>query len=137
MPSRRARIAAFALPPLLAVGIGVAIFGEHYKEELDRRTRAEIITGGNVARGKRLFSSYGCGGCHGLAGVPQARGLVGPTLDGIGSRAVLAGRLENKPDNLKRWIRDPQGVSPGSAMPNLGVSAQDARDIAAFLYDRS
>ena len=133
---RRARFAAFAVP-LLGLAIGAAILGEHYKEEQDRRARAETITGGDVDRGKRLFSAYGCGGCHSLSGVPQARGLVGPTLDGIGSRAVLAGRLENKPDNLIRWIRDPQVISPGTAMPDLGVGEAAGRDIAAFLYDRS
>jgi cytochrome c len=133
---RRVRVAAIAAP-LLALVVSAAVVGEHFKEEQDRRTRAETITGGNVDRGKRLFSAYGCGGCHSLTGVPQARGLVGPTLDGIGSRAVIAGRLENKPDNLIRWIRHPQGVSPGTAMPNLGVGEADGRDIAAFLYDRS
>ncbi len=133
----RARIAAFGLAALLALGITAAVIGEQLKEEQDRRTRAETITGGNVAAGRRKFSAYGCGGCHSLAGVPQARGLVGPTLDGIGSRAILAGRLENKPDNLIRWIRDPQAVSPGSAMPDVGVGEEDGRDIAAFLYDRS
>lgn len=137
MPISRARLAAFALPPLLALGVGGAVLAEHMKEERDRRLRAEAITGGSVERGKRLFSAYGCGGCHSLAGVPGARGLVGPTLDGVGSRAVLAGRLENKPENLMRWIGDPQSVSPGTAMPNLGVTARDRRDIAAFLYDRS
>ena len=131
------RVATFLLPPLIVLGIGAAVLGEHLKEEQDRRTRAEVITGGNVAAGRQKFSAYGCGGCHSLTGVPQARGLVGPTLDGIGSRAVLAGRLENRPDNLIRWIRDPQAVSPGTAMPDLGVGPADARDIAAFLYDRS
>jgi cytochrome c len=133
----RARLAAFALPPLLALGVGAAVFAEQYKEEQDRRIRAEAITGGNVERGKRLFSAYGCGGCHSLTGVPGARGLVGPTLDGIGSRAVLAGRLENKPENLMLWIGEPQTVAPGTAMPDLGVTQQHRRHIAAFLYDRS
>ena len=131
------RIAAFAAPALLVVGIGAAVIGEQLKEEQDRRSRAEAITGGKVEAGRHKFSAYGCGGCHSLTGVPQARGLVGPTLDGIGSRAVLAGRLENKPDNLVRWIRDPQSVAPGTAMPDLDVGPADARDIAAFLYDRS
>ena len=137
MRSERARIAAFVLPALAVLAIGGAVFAEQMKEERDRRIRAEAITGGNVDRGKSLFSAYGCGGCHSLTGVPQARGLVGPTLDGIGSRAVLGGRLENKPDNLMRWIGEPQSVSPGTAMPNLGVTPQHRRDIAAFLYDRS
>ena len=137
MPISRGRLAAVALPPLLAIGIGGAILAEQYKEEQDRRMRAEAITGGNVDRGKRLFSAYGCAGCHSLTGVPGARGLVGPTLDGIGSRAMLAGRLENKPENLMRWIGEPQSVAPGTAMPNLGVTPQHRRDLAAFLYDRS
>ncbi|HWT11158.1 MAG TPA: cytochrome c [Allosphingosinicella sp.] len=137
MPSRRASIAAWAIPPLLALVVGAAVFADHHKEAQDRRGRAELITGGKVDRGRRLFSAYGCGGCHSLSGVPQARGLVGPALDGIGSRAILAGRLENKPENLIRWIGDPQAVAPGTAMPRLGVTPQDQRDIAAFLYDRS
>ena len=133
MPSRR-----FSLVAAIAVlVIGGGILAEHYKEEQDRRTRAETITGGNAERGKEKFVAYGCGGCHSITGVPRARGLVGPTLDGIGSRAIIAGRLENKPENLMRWIGDPQGVAPGTAMPNLGVTPADQRDIAAFLYDRS
>ena len=134
MPIRR-RVAAAGFAVLLAVAGGVAF--EQRREEQDRRLRAETITGGNVDRGRQLFSAYGCGGCHSLTGVPQARGQVGPSLDGIGSRAILAGRLENKPDNLMRWIGEPQSVAPGTAMPNLGVGPSDRRDIAAFLYDRS
>lgn len=130
------KVAAFALPAL-GLLITAAVVGEHFKEEQDRRMRAEILTGGNVDRGREQFTEHGCGGCHSLAGVPAARGLVGPPLDGVGSRVMLGGRLENTPQNLMRWIADPQGVAPGTAMPNLGVEPQDQRDIAAFLYDRS
>jgi cytochrome c1 len=49
---------------------------------------------------------------------------------------MIAGRLGNSPDNLQRWIRDPQAVSPGTAMPDLNVGERDARDITAFLYTR-
>jgi cytochrome c1 len=42
--------------------------------------------------------------------------------------------LRNTPPNLVRWIREPQAVVPGNAMPNMGVSEVDARDIAAYLY---
>jgi cytochrome c len=52
-------------------------------------------------------------------------------------RALLAGRLDNNPDNMQLWIRDPQRASPGTAMPDLNVGARDARDIAAFLYTRA
>jgi cytochrome c1 len=66
--------------------------------------------------------------------VPQAQGKVGPPLANVGSRGIIGGRLENKPDNLRRWIEHPQAVSPGTTMPDLGVTPADARDISAFLY---
>jgi cytochrome c len=137
MPSPAASKGLALALPLLGILLTGAVLAEHFKEERDRRIRAETLTGGDVDRGRRLFTSYGCGGCHGLTGVPGARGLVGPTLDGIGSRVMLGGRLENRPDNLMRWIGDPQGIAPGTAMPNLGVTVRDRRDLAAFLYDRS
>ena len=83
-----------------------------------------------------MFIQYGCGACHRLAHVRKASGMVGPSLDGIAVREMVAGRLGNSPDNLQRWIRDPQHVSPGTAMPDLNVGERDARDITAFLYTR-
>lgn len=138
MPSRRNRMMIWTLAALgLTVAAGAAVFGEYRYEKHDLRERAEAITGGNVARGKLAFGRYGCGGCHTVSGVPQASGLVGPPLSGIGARAIIGGRLENKPSNLILWISDPQKVSPGTAMPDLGVAPADARDIAAFLYTNS
>jgi cytochrome c1 len=52
-------------------------------------------------------------------------------------RAIIAGRLSNPPANMEKWIRDPQHVSPGTAMPDLNVGEDDARDITAFLYTRA
>jgi cytochrome c1 len=85
------------------------------------------------ARGGRLIQQYGCAACQTVPGVRGANGLVGPPLTRFGSRSYIAGELINNGDNLQRWIRDPQGVEPGTAMPNLGVSTIDARDIAAYL----
>ena len=137
MPSSRTERTFAWVLPLAGILVTAAVVAQHFSEEHDRRTRAETISGGNVDRGKQRFIAYGCGGCHSLTGVPGARGLVGPTLDGVGSRVMLGGRLANTPPNLMRWIADPQGVAPGTAMPNLGVTPSDRRDIAAFLYDRS
>jgi cytochrome c1 len=58
-------------------------------------------------------------------------------VDGLPVRAVIAGRLANSPENLQAWIRDPQRISPGTAMPDLDVGERDARDISAFLYTRA
>lgn len=103
----------------------------------DLWAHATATTGGDPHRGQQMFVKYGCGSCHGVKHVPKATGMVGPPLDGIAIRAVLAGKLANNPPNMQRWIRDPQGVTPGTAMPDLGVGERDARDITAFLYTRA
>jgi cytochrome c1 len=46
----------------------------------------------------------------------------------------VAGRLPNVPEPLVRWIVDPPAVKPGTPMPNLGVTPEDARHMAAYLY---
>ncbi|MGN9779141.1 c-type cytochrome [Micromonospora sp. H33] len=89
---------------------------------------------GRPDRGAELIAQYGCGSCHSIPGVNRADGLVGPPLTRFGARSYIAGQLPNNADNLQRWISDPQGVEPGTAMPNLGVGAIDAQDIAAYLY---
>ncbi|MFC4859441.1 c-type cytochrome, partial [Actinophytocola glycyrrhizae] len=76
---------------------------------------------------------YGCGSCHTVPGVDGADGLVGPPLTRFGARSYIAGALPNTGDNLQHWIRDPQEVEPGTAMPDLDVSELEARDIAAYL----
>ncbi len=98
---------------------------------------AAATTGGDPYRGETMFIQYGCGSCHHLTYIPNAVGKVGPSLDGIAGQAVIAGKLSNTPDNLQRWIRDPQAVTPGTAMPDLHVGQRDARDISAFLYTRA
>lgn len=88
---------------------------------------------GDPVRGRQAIADYGCGSCHLVPGVTQADGLVGPPLTRFGARSYVAGALPNTAENLRRWIMDPQGVEPGTAMPDLGVTAVDARDIAAYL----
>lgn len=92
------------------------------------------IPGADATRGATAIKAYGCGGCHTVPGIEGARGNVGPPLTRIGDRRVIAGMLPNTPPNLQRWIRHPQSVVPGNAMPEMGVSADEARDIAAYLY---
>ena len=95
---------------------------------------AKAVPGGDPSRGPAAIQKYGCIACHVIHGVVGARGRVGPALDGLATRSIVAGRLSNTPENLVHWIQDPQGVSPGTVMPNMGVSEPDARDIAAYLY---
>ncbi len=95
---------------------------------------SQLATGGDPKVGEHLIYAYGCGSCHVIPGVSEANGTVGPTLEGFGSRYYVAGLLVNTPQNLFRWVSKPQEVDPGTAMPDLGVTERQARDIAAYLY---
>ena len=93
-----------------------------------------MITGGDVERGRSAIGKYGCGACHTIPGVAAATATVGPPLDRIAVRGYLGGHLTNSPANMIKWIQTPQAVDPRNAMPNMGVTDQDAKDIAAYLY---
>ena len=88
---------------------------------------------GNRSQGAALIVQYGCGTCHEITGIPGAYGLVGPSLDHFGRRIYIAGMLRNSPDNLIRWLQNPQAIVPGNVMPNMHISKVDADDIAAYL----
>jgi cytochrome c len=98
------------------------------------REEAITLTGGDPDKGISAIGRYGCGSCHDIPGIRSARGSVGPPLGRIATRTYLAGRLSNSPANMMRWIQHPQQVEPGTAMPEMGVSPGDARDMTAFLY---
>ena len=115
------------LLPTLLLGLVSCAGGE-------ARETAAAATGGDPDRGALALRAYGCGSCHVIPGIPGARGEVGPPLHDFGRRTYIAGTLVNAPDNLVRWIRTPEIVEPGTVMPNLGVSLEDARDITAYLY---
>jgi cytochrome c len=120
---------------VLLLCLGFWMESNYEGQELARK--AEAMTLGNVRNGRQAFGKYGCGGCHTMLGVSGAGGTVGPPLDGIAARGIIGGRLANNPDNMRAWIQRPQSISPGTAMPDLGVTDRDSRDIAAFLYTRT
>ncbi|MDQ2802824.1 MAG: c-type cytochrome [Pseudomonadota bacterium] len=92
------------------------------------------IAGGHPRHGAALIARSGCGFCHTIPGIADAEGHVGPPLNNIADRTIIAGVLANTPEDMIRWLQAPQSVVPGNAMPDMGLSEQDARDIAAYLY---
>ena len=90
-------------------------------------------TASGAENGRLLLRQFGCGRCHEIPGVADAKGRIGPPLGDVGRRIYLAGRLPNTPQNMVRFIREPQAVKPGTAMPDLGVSEPHARDMVAYL----
>jgi cytochrome c len=95
---------------------------------------AESLTGGSVIRGTAAIDRYGCAACHTIPGIPGANATVGPPLTSVAVRQYLAGHVTNTPANMIKWIQHPRAIDPGTVMPELGVTDQDGKDIAAFLY---
>jgi cytochrome c len=92
------------------------------------------VPGGDPAAGADLIAQFGCGSCHTIPGIKEADGKVGPPLAGFAERQIIAGQLPNNAENLISWIMDPPSIEPGTAMPNLNVTEEQARDIAAYLF---
>ncbi|SDL94431.1 Cytochrome c [Oryzisolibacter propanilivorax] len=110
-----------ALAPALSIGLAMA------------QPREPAPARASIERGRQLLAQYQCGSCHTIPGVPAARGEVAQTLRSWGRRNYIAGRLPNRGDLLARWIVDPPALVPGTAMPRMGVSPEQARAMAAYL----
>ena len=113
---------------LLAIAIGLSACDRNALRQ------AAELTGGDPGRGQVALRRRGCASCHTIPGVPGADGLVGPPLGGIASRVYIAGVLPNTPANLIRWIQMPRAVDEHTAMPNIGVTEAETRNIAGYLY---
>jgi cytochrome c2 len=120
---------------ILLILIGASVYaGYRMKSDRDARARAVALTGGDPDLGLRLTRRYGCAGCHIIPGIPDAQGRVGPTLQAYAVRIYVGGVVPNSPDNLIRWIENPRSIDPKSAMPVTGISRDEARHVAAYLY---
>jgi cytochrome c len=92
-----------------------------------------VATGGSADRGRQVMVHYQCGKCHTIPGIRGAHGVFGPPLIAMGSRTVIAGNFPNVPENLVHWVQAPTSMKPKTAMPDLGLTDQQARDVAAYL----
>ena len=124
---------------LLVLGLGVAAAGALVAADARQARRrawdeAAALTLGDPALGQGKTTAYGCGGCHEIPGIDGATGRVGPSLKGFAGRTFVAGRLNNTPVNVEAWIAHPRRIDSKTAMPELGVTPADARDITAYLY---
>jgi cytochrome c2 len=89
---------------------------------------------GDAARGKELITRHGCNVCHAVPGISGFQGRLGPSLAGIASRPQFSnGRVQNSPENLSRFIRNPSSLNPQSTMPPVNVTVEEANDITAYM----
>lgn len=91
---------------------------------------------GDPDQGKELIFENGCGSCHTIAGIDSTEKYIGPPLIDFAERRYIAGDEPNRLDVLLRWLQNPQQVEPGTIMPDLGLTPEEARDIAAYLYSQ-
>ncbi len=118
---------------LIFLALAIALLVDTTKNTTSAMAQQQVAQG-DPLQAPQAIQKYGCGSCHVIPGINGAEGAVGPRLTHISERSFLAGELPNTPDNLIMWIQHPQKVKPGTAMPEMGVSDQDARNIAAYLY---
>jgi cytochrome c oxidase subunit 2 len=88
---------------------------------------------GDAAQGAQDFQQLSCASCHTIRGTP-ANARIGPDLTHVASRqTIAAGRLENTPSNLAKWLLEPDLVKPGCKMPNLHLPRQQQNELVAYL----
>jgi len=98
---------------------------------------APTVAAPGLTESERLFIQAGCGGCHTLAGVPGATGIAGPNLTNVTLRPTLAGdSVPMTRESLTRWLLYPTAVKSDARMPSVGLTPQEATDLAAFLFDQ-
>jgi mono/diheme cytochrome c family protein len=97
-------------------------------------TSVPQITDGDARQGLATLKKYECTVCHVIPGVRGAQGYVGPSLAAYQRNLYIAGKYPNTPAYLIPWIMDAPALAPLTAMPSLGLSVDEARDIAAYLY---
>lgn len=131
---RRSAGALIGILVLLVLAAAASYIYNQSRQDIEQRQAAAAATGGDPTKGPDLLKRYGCAGCHTIPGVDGASGEVGPDLGGIARRVYVAGVLTNTPEHLVEFIVDPQAIDPRSAMPRTGITPQQARDVAAYLY---
>ncbi|WP_126173570.1 c-type cytochrome [Altericroceibacterium xinjiangense] len=87
-----------------------------------------------ASRGLALIDKVGCGACHEIPGLDWPKGRLGPSLAGFDDVGLIAGHLPNRPGTLAAFIRNAPAVKPGSTMPPMPLTEEQAADIAAYLY---
>ena len=87
---------------------------------------------GSAAQGLALFQEYSCVSCHAINGT-AAEARVAPDLTHFASRRKLgAGMADNTPENLRRWLTDPQQVKPGVKMPNFKFTTKQLTQLVDY-----
>jgi cytochrome c2 len=97
---------------------------------------------GDAERGMQLAPRKGCFICHEFTGAPRGEGVMPGGLN-VPSEALARGvlgapdlrlaRERVRRDTIVDWIKDPHAVRQDATMPTLGLSTEEAADLAAYV----
>jgi hypothetical protein len=127
-PRQLEKLVAFILLPLLLILPACSRFRGFDFEHGAR------LTGGDPELGRKKLGQHSCVSCHIIPGVPKADRTIAVSLEHRSWRRTFLDRYLNTPENLEQWLQNPPRLKPGTSMPDLSVSPQDSRDMAAYLF---
>jgi len=108
------------------------------EEEFQKWQQAQLLaapppSSENAQKGLALFQQMSCVNCHAIKGT-TASATFGPDLTHFASRKQIGGGIaENTPDNLRRWLRNPQQVKVGAKMPNFKFTEEQVTQLADYI----
>lgn len=106
------------------------------QEDFDAWTQAQLKPAaapeGEASKGLALFQQLSCASCHAIKGTPD-NARVAPDLTHIASRHELgACIITNTPENLRRWLTNPQQIKPGVLMPNFNLTEEQVNELVEY-----
>jgi cytochrome c oxidase subunit II len=104
-------------------------------EQQKKQGQQDFSGNAAAAEGQKVFMQNACINCHAITGTP-ATGRFGPDLTHLASRDTIAsGPFKNTPENLRKWVNDPNSMKPGSLMPAMHLNNHDLDVITAYLTE--
>ena len=87
-----------------------------------------------ASRGLAAIERVGCGACHEIPGLDWPKGQIATSLAGFDDVGLIAGVLPNRPGTLAAFVRNAPAVKPGTSMPPMPLTEEEAADVAVYLY---
>ena len=135
MRTQRGKLVVGTAAAAVLVAAAGGVFAYETAQSNERQALAAALAGGDPSKAADHIQQFGCAGCHTIAGVRGAKGVVGPPLQQMRER-VFVGSRPNTVENLVEWIVNPKSINSNSPMPVTGISPSQARDVVAYLYAR-
>ncbi len=127
--SRRTVVTAFVVlfSTVVCVSLLLFFFGRPKSDHGENHTSsAYVVTVStnplDIKEGRAIMDNNKCFSCHSINGVG---GTVAPSLNGV--------KYRKSPEMIFRWIKSPDSIKPGTAMPQYPFANDQIRKIISYL----